>query len=134
MYPTTLQGLFDQAVGGVLKQGGPGIDSTGFPTTVNRHERRCALGHLAPEGLERTQNFGDEAPQFELDAILRHAIKTVPGCEALLQDLQGAHDGGWREARKCDAPMTAFMANFRHRAEKIAAKHHLDPCILRGAS
>lgn len=116
----TRQETFDKAVRGVIEQGRPSV-SGGTCMYRGANGRKCAAGHLIPDG-----KYEPEMDSGSLDArpCVRELLASAGHDVKFVRELQGVHD---LSTGTSDAE---FLVRFRERAAKLAARYGLNTDVL----
>lgn len=121
------QELFDKAVTGILKQGGPSVDSDCMNGCVYRgpHGLRCAIGHLIED-----ETLLEETCGISNLLLRRPAVREALGVEGtdderFLCDLQSCHD-----MPSGIAQPEEYIRRFRDHATAFAVRYGLDRSVL----
>lgn len=121
----TMQETFDQAVLGVLEQGGPSLRAAinGKMDCAYRGEdgRKCAAGHLIPDSWYRA---GMESIVAKSDTPAGMALLQLGHSLSLVHRLQAAHDDAalLPSRRVTD---NEFLARFCAEVHELASKENL---------
>lgn len=151
--PMTAQQVFDLAASGIIAQGKPGArEGTTICTYYDRDTGcRCGVGHVLTleEAMDyRARDAGSVSEVADGIAVVRcaniQAYGTYEEMPArmrhhgrLLVDIQAAHDGAagsWVPVKTGGAvakPNPDFMRDYLIAMAKVAARHELDPAVLR---
>lgn len=115
----TAQALFDRAVVGVIKQGGPSwVGGNTGCAYRDPSGRKCAFGHLIHDDDYRTTMEGKNLYHSDLHDALPEAYRKH---FALLDDLQSTHDssvgivGDW----------SGYLSSFARGARQLAERYRL---------
>lgn len=120
------QRLFDKAVGGVLRQGGPSVSVHGSCKYRN-WGLKCAAGHLLSD---ETVGVIGEGGKFYSGCAEPKVVASRLGIgdtkkTVMIQKLQNAHDEAARDAKSED-----FLKEFRIRAADVALEYGLNTKVL----
>lgn len=122
----TAQEVFDQVVGGIIKQGVPAKNHIGRCLYRTPSGLACAAGQLLTDE-EVTLIGGPDAGSWRY----MHSVKTnkIPAKHVdLVQELQVCHDEA--SDKSANDMMYSFMAAFKASAVACAAKFSLDASII----
>lgn len=122
------QEVFDTVVGGVLKQGGPSIDSTTRVCRYLHHGtgRRCAAGQLlTPEEAARADALWADSSWSQVVYSGIAPERLLPH-NSMITKLQLAHDTAAKPESGCVADDATFLRDFTQRVKKMAARYKLE--------
>ena len=135
----TMQEVFDIAVAGILKQGGPSVDGEG--KCLYRKDGtaecpvRCAIGHVLPDAayLPKAENWSPRMLRDSVgvgvgvgvgvDTYLALGMEDTDDNCQFLEELQDCHD-------QC-VTFLNFIKEFTTSVKKLAKKYHLSVKILK---
>lgn len=141
------QEIFDKAVGGIIKQGGPAArqdsDGTfmGCMYYVEDSGRRCAIGQLLTDEQQSLVEEGegvismlgdgspdDEGEEHDYDRAGLMELLGQPNLADItfLDQLQGVHDVAARETRGDES----FLHVFKQRVILFAARYELNAAVV----
>lgn len=133
------QELFDRAVGGVIRQGGPSVDPiTGSCSYLGADGRRCAAGHLMDDDqIERVIEMGyNGRPISTVAGALEDLAEELGEEVTFAAFLQDCHDNAYSDTLpdKLDPTYVPrpFMESFRGQALRLARANDLDTKVLEG--
>lgn len=130
------QEMFDIAVGGVLRQGGPGVIKNGTRCRLRGDDgTKCAFGHMIPDEHyeEWMAGFGvqtvvDKLIQADKIDLSAGVMQNSTG-RRLIHELMYAHDF-FADDMLGGPPPADYLAKFAGRARAIADWFRLSPAIL----
>jgi len=115
--PVTAQEVFDQSVGGVIRQGRQSVEGNGMCRYRDPQGGACAYGQCIPDSLYTPDMEGNTITALA-DGGFEIPESLVPHL-CLLTELQLAHDS------ELEPPDSIWLDTFKVRAWHVANRHNL---------
>jgi hypothetical protein len=115
--PVTAQEVFDQSVGGVIRQGRQSVEGSGMCRYRDSQGGACAYGQCIPDSLY-TPDMEGQAAHALVDVDVEIPESLVPHLDLLIA-LQLAHDS---EPGPADS---IWLDTFKEKARNVANRYNL---------